>query len=63
MSKKRMQSDSIIQRRPSDRSAARTVKQSLHQPRSGGIILRSGRKRAFGWRSGPSPAGVSGFFR
>ncbi len=62
MQKKRNQSDSIIEQRPGDRSAARTVKQSTRQTRTGGVIIRSDRKRAFGWR-GPSPGSVTGFPR
>jgi len=62
MPRKKTQSDAILERRPSDRSAARTVKQSARQTRTGGVIIRSDRKRAFGWR-GPSPGSVSGFPR
>ncbi|UCG75630.1 MAG: hypothetical protein JSV95_13080 [Gemmatimonadota bacterium] len=64
MSKKKAQPESFIDRRSPDRTASRVEEKEVrYQPRTGGVLLRSGRRsRAFGWR-GPSPAGVSPFFR
>jgi hypothetical protein len=55
-----------IDKRTADPGVAeRSEKPYRSEARTGGILLRSGRRPggAYGWRRPPKPAGISPFFR